>query len=116
GYLPGSLDAKIDPYVRPLYDALHDMIDPESLPLLIETGTIDVAPLAYMRGRTLNDAFIILDEWQNTTAEQMHMFLIGLGVGSRAARWRSPRVRICADAHSPMRSSSSTRPRTPRQS
>src|SRR5690625_90812 len=83
GYLPGSLNEKIDPYVRPLYDALHDMIDPESIPLLIETGTIEVAPLAYMRGRTLNDAFIILDEAQNTTAEQMKMFLTRLGFGSR---------------------------------
>ena len=83
GYLPGTLNDKIDPYVRPLYDALHDMVDPESIPLLIETGTIEVAPLAYMRGRTLNDAFIILDEAQNTTAEQMKMFLTRLGFGSR---------------------------------
>ncbi|UVI34540.1 PhoH family protein [Brevibacterium spongiae] len=83
GYLPGTLNEKIDPYVRPLYDALHDMVDPESIPLLIETGTIEVAPLAYMRGRTLNDAFIILDEAQNTTAEQMKMFLTRLGFGSR---------------------------------
>ncbi len=83
GYLPGTLNDKIDPYVRPLYDALHDMVDPESIPLLIETGTIEVAPLAYMRGRTLNDAFIILDEAQNTTAEQMKMFLTRLGFESR---------------------------------
>nr|WP_278189848.1 PhoH family protein [Brevibacterium sp. ZH18] len=83
GYLPGTLNEKIDPYVRPLYDALHDMVDPESIPLLIETGTIEVAPLAYMRGRTLNDAFIILDEAQNTTGEQMKMFLTRLGFGSR---------------------------------
>ena len=82
GFLPGTLNDKIDPYVRPLYDALHDMVDPESIPLLIETGTIEVAPLAYMRGRTLNDAFIILDEAQNTTAEQMKMFLTRLGFGS----------------------------------
>ncbi|RBP63931.1 phosphate starvation-inducible PhoH-like protein [Brevibacterium sanguinis] len=83
GFLPGTLNEKIDPYVRPLYDALHDMVDPESIPTLIETGTIEVAPLAYMRGRTLNDAFIILDEAQNTTGEQMKMFLTRLGFGSR---------------------------------
>ncbi|WP_309130090.1 PhoH family protein [Brevibacterium sp.] len=83
GFLPGTLNEKIDPYVRPLYDALHDMVDPESIPMLIETGTIEVAPLAYMRGRTLNDAFIILDEAQNTTGEQMKMFLTRLGFGSR---------------------------------
>ncbi len=83
GFLPGTLNEKIDPYVRPLYDALHDMVDPESIPALIETGTIEVAPLAYMRGRTLNDAFIILDEAQNTTGEQMKMFLTRLGFGSR---------------------------------
>lgn len=83
GYLPGSLSEKIDPYLRPLYDALHDMIDPESIPRLLAAGTIEVAPLAYMRGRTLNDAFIILDEAQNTTAEQMKMFLTRLGFGSQ---------------------------------
>ncbi|SII84685.1 PhoH-like protein [Mycobacteroides abscessus subsp. abscessus] len=83
GFLPGTLGEKIDPYVRPLYDALHDMVDPESIPMLIETGTIEVAPLAYMRGRTLNDAFIVLDEAQNTTGEQMKMFLTRLGFGSR---------------------------------
>ncbi len=83
GYLPGTLSDKIDPYVRPLYDALHDMIDPDSIPRLLTAGTIEVAPLAYMRGRTLNDAFIILDEAQNTTAEQMKMFLTRLGFGSR---------------------------------
>ena len=82
GFLPGTLSEKIDPYLRPLYDALHDMIDPESIPRLITSGTIEVAPLAYMRGRTLNDAFIILDEAQNTTAEQMKMFLTRLGFGS----------------------------------
>jgi phosphate starvation-inducible PhoH-like protein len=82
GFLPGTLSEKIDPYLRPLYDALHDMIDPESSPHLITTGTIEVAPLAYMRGRTLNDAFIILDEAQNTSAEQMKMFLTRLGFGS----------------------------------
>ncbi|MEP6462684.1 MAG: PhoH family protein [Frankiaceae bacterium] len=83
GFLPGTLYEKIDPYLRPLYDALHDMIDPESIPRLISSGTIEVAPLAYMRGRTLNDAFIILDEAQNTSAEQMKMFLTRLGFGSK---------------------------------
>jgi phosphate starvation-inducible PhoH-like protein len=83
GFLPGTLHEKIDPYLRPLYDALHDMIDPESIPKLLTTGVIEVAPLAYMRGRTLNDAFIILDEAQNTTQEQMKMFLTRLGFGSR---------------------------------
>jgi phosphate starvation-inducible PhoH-like protein len=82
GFLPGNLSDKIDPYLRPLYDALHDMVDPESIPRLMEAGTIEVAPLAYMRGRTLNDAFIILDEAQNTTREQMKMFLTRLGFGS----------------------------------
>ncbi|NEK59513.1 PhoH family protein [Geodermatophilus sabuli] len=83
GYLPGTLSEKIDPYLRPLYDALHDMVDPESIPRLMASGTIEVAPLAYMRGRTLNDAFVILDEAQNTTAEQMKMFLTRLGFGSK---------------------------------
>ena len=83
GYLPGTLFEKIDPYLRPLYDALHDMLDPESIPKLIAAGTIEVAPLAYMRGRSLNDAFIILDEAQNTTPEQMKMFLTRLGFGSK---------------------------------
>jgi phosphate starvation-inducible PhoH-like protein len=83
GFLPGSLSEKIDPYLRPLYDALHDMVDPESIPRLMAAGTIEVAPLAYMRGRTLNDAFIILDEAQNTTPEQMKMFLTRLGFGSK---------------------------------
>ncbi|HYZ35260.1 MAG TPA: PhoH family protein [Pseudonocardiaceae bacterium] len=83
GFLPGTLYEKIDPYLRPLYDALHDMLDPESIPKLMAAGTIEVAPLAYMRGRTLNDAFIILDEAQNTTPEQMKMFLTRLGFGSK---------------------------------
>ena len=83
GFLPGTLFEKIDPYLRPLYDALHDMLDPESIPKLMAAGTIEVAPLAYMRGRTLNDAFIILDEAQNTTPEQMKMFLTRLGFNSR---------------------------------
>src|SRR3954468_16758241 len=83
GFLPGTLNEKIDPYLRPLYDALHDMVDPDSIPRLMASGTIEVAPLAYMRGRTLNDAFIILDEAQNTTLEQMKMFLTRLGFGSK---------------------------------
>ncbi len=83
GFLPGTLTDKIDPYLRPLYDALHDMIDPDSIPRLITAGTIEVAPLAYMRGRTLNDAYIILDEAQNTSPEQMKMFLTRLGFGSK---------------------------------
>ncbi|MGH3670736.1 MAG: PhoH family protein [Pseudonocardiaceae bacterium] len=83
GFLPGTLYEKIDPYLRPLYDALHDMLEPESIPKLMAAGTIEVAPLAYMRGRTLNDAFIILDEAQNTTPEQMKMFLTRLGFGSK---------------------------------
>jgi phosphate starvation-inducible PhoH-like protein len=83
GFLPGTLSEKIDPYLRPLYDALHDMMDPELIPKLMASGIIEVAPLAYMRGRTLNDAFIILDEAQNTTAEQMKMFLTRLGFGSK---------------------------------
>ena len=83
GFLPGSLTDKIDPYLRPLYDALHDMLEPEALPRLMAAGTIEVAPLAYMRGRTLNDAFVILDEAQNTSPEQMKMFLTRLGFGSR---------------------------------
>jgi phosphate starvation-inducible PhoH-like protein len=82
GFLPGTLNDKIDPYLRPLYDALHDMVDPDSVPRLLTAGTIEVAPLAYMRGRSLNDAFIILDEAQNTSAEQMKMFLTRLGFGS----------------------------------
>ena len=83
GFLPGTLSEKIDPYLRPLFDALHDMIDPDSIPRLMQSGVIEVAPLAYMRGRTLNDAFIILDEAQNTTPEQMKMFLTRLGFGSK---------------------------------
>ena len=83
GFLPGTLSEKIDPYLRPLYDALHDMVDPDSIPKLIEAGTVEVAPLAYMRGRTLNDAFIVLDEAQNTSTYQMKMFLTRLGFGSR---------------------------------
>jgi phosphate starvation-inducible PhoH-like protein len=83
GFLPGTLNEKIDPYLRPLYDALHDMVDPDSIPRLLASGTIEVAPLAYMRGRSLNDAFIILDEAQNTSPEQMKMFLTRLGFGSK---------------------------------
>jgi len=84
GFLPGDMLAKVDPYLRPLYDALYDMLDPEVVSRLMERGTIEVAPLAYMRGRTLNDSFIILDEAQNTTPEQMKMFLTRLGFGSKA--------------------------------
>ena len=80
---PARCSEKIDPYLRPLYDALHDMMDPELIPKLMSAGVIEVAPLAYMRGRTLNDAFIILDEAQNTTGEQMKMFLTRLGFGSK---------------------------------
>ncbi len=83
GFLPGSLTDKIDPYLRPLYDALNEMLDPEIVPKLMATGTIEVAPLAYMRGRTLNDSFVVLDEAQNTTPEQMKMFLTRLGFGTR---------------------------------
>ena len=83
GFLPGDMLAKVDPYLRPLYDALYDMLEPEVVGRFMEKGVIEVAPLAYMRGRTLNDSFIILDEAQNTTAEQMKMFLTRLGFGSK---------------------------------
>ncbi|RIJ52057.1 PhoH family protein [Clavibacter lycopersici] len=83
GYLPGSLTDKIDPYLRPLFDALNEMMDPELVPKLMASNTIEVAPLAYMRGRTLNNAFVVLDEAQNTTPEQMKMFLTRLGFGSK---------------------------------
>jgi phosphate starvation-inducible protein PhoH and related proteins len=83
GFLPGTLFEKIDPYLRPLFDALHDMMDADQLALHLERGTIEIAPLAYMRGRTLNDSFIVLDEAQNTTPEQMRMFLTRLGFGSK---------------------------------
>ena len=84
GFLPGDLAEKINPYLRPLYDALHDMMNDARAHEMVERGTVEVAPLAFMRGRTLNDAFVILDEAQNTTAEQMKMFLTRLGFGSRA--------------------------------
>jgi phosphate starvation-inducible PhoH-like protein len=83
GFLPGDMLAKVDPYLRPLYDALYDMLDPDRLAAYMDKGTIEVAPLAFMRGRTLNDSFIILDEAQNTSPEQMQMFLTRLGFGSR---------------------------------
>ena len=83
GFLPGSLTDKIDPYLRPLYDALNDMMDPDLVPKLLASGTVEVAPLAYMRGRTLNNSFVVLDEAQNTTPEQMKMFLTRLGFGSK---------------------------------
>ena len=81
--MPGSLTEKINPYLRPLYDALYDLMDPEAVPKLMAANTIEVAPLAYMRGRTLNDAFVVLDEAQNTTAQQMKMFLTRLGFNSK---------------------------------
>ena len=84
GFLPGDLQEKVNPYLRPLYDALYDMMDVEKAERLIERGTVEVAPIAFMRGRTLNDAFVILDEAQNTTSEQMKMFLTRLGFGSKA--------------------------------
>src|ERR687886_928199 len=83
GFLPGDLQAKVDPYLRPLFDALYDMLDPERVSTYFDRGTIEVAPLAFMRGRTLNDSFVILDEAQNTSPEQMKMFLTRLGFGSR---------------------------------
>ena len=84
GFLPGDLQEKVNPYLRPLYDALYDMLDSERVERLLERGVIEVAPIAFMRGRTLNDAFVILDEAQNTTSEQMKMFLTRLGFGSKA--------------------------------
>jgi phosphate starvation-inducible PhoH-like protein len=84
GFLPGDLMAKVDPYLRPLYDALYDMLEPDGMQKLLERGAIEIAPLAFMRGRTLNSSFIILDEAQNTTPEQMKMFLTRIGFGSRA--------------------------------
>jgi len=83
GFLPGDLMAKVDPYLRPLFDALHDMLDPERVSQHFQRGVIEVAPLAFMRGRTLNDSFIILDEAQNTSPEQMKMFLTRLGFNSK---------------------------------
>ena len=83
GFLPGTLEEKIDPYMRPLYDALFDMMDRERTDELMERGVIEIAPLAYMRGRTLSDAFVVLDEAQNTTPEQMKMFLTRLGFNSK---------------------------------
>lgn len=84
GFLPGTIQQKVDPYMRPLYDALYDMLDADKLERLLEKGIIEIAPLAFMRGRTLNDSFVILDEAQNTTSEQMKMFLTRLGFGSKA--------------------------------
>ena len=84
GFLPGDLQEKVNPYLRPLYDALYDMLDAERVERLLERGTVEIAPLAFMRGRTLNDSFVILDEAQNTTSEQMKMFLTRLGFGSKA--------------------------------
>jgi phosphate starvation-inducible PhoH-like protein len=84
GYLPGTLQEKVDPYMRPLYDALHNLLEADKLARLLEEGVIEIAPLAFMRGRTLNDSFVILDEAQNTTSEQMKMFLTRLGINSKA--------------------------------
>jgi phosphate starvation-inducible PhoH-like protein len=84
GFLPGDLQEKVNPYLRPLYDALYDMLETDRVERLLERGTVEIAPLAFMRGRTLNDAFVILDEAQNTTSEQMKMFLTRLGFGSKA--------------------------------
>jgi len=84
GFLPGTLQEKVDPYMRPLYDALYEMLDADKLETFIEKGIIEIAPLAFMRGRTLNDSFVILDEAQNTTSEQMKMFLTRLGFNSKA--------------------------------
>jgi phosphate starvation-inducible PhoH-like protein len=84
GFLPGDLQEKVNPYLRPLYDALYDMLDVDRVARYIERGTIEIAPIAFMRGRTLNDSFVILDEAQNTTSEQMKMFLTRLGFGSKA--------------------------------
>jgi phosphate starvation-inducible PhoH-like protein len=84
GFLPGTLQEKVDPYLRPLYDALYDMLEPEKVERYLERGTIEIAPIAFMRGRTLNDSFVILDEAQNTTGEQMKMFLTRLGFNSKA--------------------------------
>ena len=83
GFLPGDMHEKVNPYLRPLYDALHDMIDSEKVTRMVERGDIEIAPLAFMRGRTLNDSFVILDEAQNTTSEQMKMFLTRLGYSSK---------------------------------
>src|SRR5260221_1198089 len=84
GFLPGTLQEKVDPYLRPLYDALFDLMDPEKVEKFLEKNIIEVAPIAFMRGRTLNDAFIIMDEAQNTTSEQMKMFLTRMGNDSKA--------------------------------
>src|SRR5919197_3453420 len=83
GFLPGDIQAKVDPYLRPLFDALYDMLDPERVSTYLNNGIIEVAPLAFMRGRSINDSFVILDEAQNTSPEQMKMFLIRLGFGYR---------------------------------
>lgn len=101
GFLPGDLAEKVNPYLRPLYDALYDMLDLEKARNLVDTGVVEVAPLAFMRGRTLNDAFVILDEAQNTTAEQMKMFLTRLGFGSRAVITGDiTQIDLPRDAHS----------------
>ncbi len=104
GFLPGTLYEKIDPYLRPLFDALHDMMDAEQIATHAERGTIEVAPLAFMRGRTLNDSFVVLDEAQNTTPEQMKMFLTRLGFGSKAVVTGDvTQVDLPSDRHSGLR-------------
>src|SRR5947208_5659663 len=102
GFLPGDVLAKVDPYMRPLFDALYDTMDPERLNTYIERGTIEVAPLAFMRGRTLNDSFIILDEAQNTSPEQMQMFLTRLGFGSKVVVTGAITTGNMARTHAPV--------------
>jgi len=104
GFLPGDLAEKINPYLRPLYDALHDMMEPGRIAALIERGTIEVAPLAFMRGRTLNDSFVVLDEAQNTTREQMKMFLTRLGFDSKTVITGDvTQIDLAGGAHSGLR-------------
>ena len=111
GFLPGDLLAKVDPYLRPLYDALYDMLGPEGAKRLLDGDTIEVAPLAYMRGRTLNDSFLILDEAQNTTPEQMKMFLTRIGFGSKAVVTGDvTQVDLAAGAQRPARARGGPRP------
>ncbi len=101
GFLPGDLQEKVDPYLRPLYDALYDVMGPEQTAKALERGLIEIAPLAYMRGRTLDDSFIILDEAQNTTPEQMKMFLTRLGFGSKMVITATRRKSTCRGAKNP---------------
>ena len=105
GFLPGDLMAKIDPYLRPLYDALYDMLDPDAVQRLLERQVVEVAPLAFMRGRTLNNSFIILDEAQNATPEQMKMFLTRIGFGRVSSSPATPRRSTCPPARAASRAS-----------